>query len=87
MRTSMMPSKYFEAEEEDVVVNTLSPTGYPMRMLRNSPGIGSGIGPIAKLSVTFSTKTDNVTTSMHFFGKLKMERKKSVLTKYASAPI
>ena len=37
--------KYFEAEEEDVVVNTLSPTGYPMRMLRNSPGIGSGIRP------------------------------------------
>ena len=36
---------YFEAEEEDVVVNTLSPTGYPMRMLQNSPGIGSGIRP------------------------------------------
>ncbi len=36
---------YFEAEEEDVVVNTVSPTGYPMRMLQNSPGIGSGIRP------------------------------------------
>ncbi len=43
---------------------------------------------IAKLSVTFSTKTDSVPMSMHFFGKLKMDRKKSVfLTKYASAPI
>ena len=36
---------YFHAELEDVVVNNLSPTGYPMRMLRNSPGIGSGIRP------------------------------------------
>ena len=37
--------KYYEAFEEDVVVNTLSPTGYPMRMLANSPGIGAGIRP------------------------------------------
>jgi len=36
---------YFEAEEEDIVVNTISPTGYPMRMLKQSPGIGSGIRP------------------------------------------
>ena len=36
---------YFHAKLEDVVVNNLSPTGYPMRMLRNSPGIGSGIRP------------------------------------------
>ena len=25
---------YFEAVEKDIVVNTISPTGYPMRMLR-----------------------------------------------------
>jgi nitronate monooxygenase len=37
--------KYFEAFKEDVVVNTISPTGYPMRMLANSPGIGTGIRP------------------------------------------
>ncbi len=37
--------EYFKANEEDVVVNTISPTGYPMRMLRNSPAIGSGIRP------------------------------------------
>ncbi len=37
--------EYFRANEEDVVVNTISPTGYPMRMLRNSPAIGSGIRP------------------------------------------
>ena len=36
---------YFDAVEDDIVVNTISPTGYPMRMLRHSPGIGSGIRP------------------------------------------
>ena len=37
--------KYYEAIEKDVVVNQVSPTGYPMRMLTNSPGIGQGIRP------------------------------------------
>lgn len=37
--------EYFKASEEDIVVNTQSPTGYPMRMLRNTPAIGSGIRP------------------------------------------
>ncbi len=37
--------QYLKAEEQDIVVNTISPTGYPMRMLKNSPGIGSGIKP------------------------------------------
>jgi len=37
--------EYFKAREEDVEVNLLSPTGYPMRMLKNSPGIGAGIRP------------------------------------------
>jgi len=36
---------YFKASAEDVIVNTISPTGYPMRMLRNSPAIGTGIRP------------------------------------------
>lgn len=36
---------YFGAHEEDVIVNTISPTGYPMRMLKSSPAIGSGIRP------------------------------------------
>jgi nitronate monooxygenase len=36
---------YFRASEEDVEVNLVSPTGYPMRMLRNSPAIGAGIRP------------------------------------------
>ena len=37
--------EYFKASEEDIVVNTQSPTGYPMRMLKNTPAIGSGIRP------------------------------------------
>lgn len=38
-------AKYFEAVEDDIVVNGVSPTGYPMRMLKNSPAIGDGIRP------------------------------------------
>jgi NAD(P)H-dependent flavin oxidoreductase YrpB (nitropropane dioxygenase family) len=37
--------EYFRASEQDIEVNTISPTGYPMRMLRNSPAIGAGIRP------------------------------------------
>jgi nitronate monooxygenase len=37
--------EYFRAGEDDIEVNTISPTGYPMRMLKNSPGIGDGIRP------------------------------------------
>lgn len=36
---------YLKASEEDIEVNTISPTGYPMRMLKSSPAIGSGIRP------------------------------------------
>lgn len=37
--------EYFKASEEDIIVNGVSPTGYPMRMLRQTPAIGSGIRP------------------------------------------
>lgn len=37
--------EYFKADEEDIEVNTISPTGYPMRMLKSSPAIGAGIRP------------------------------------------
>ncbi len=37
--------EYFKTSEENIEVNQISPTGYPMRMLKNSPGIGSGIRP------------------------------------------
>ena len=37
--------EYFKASENTIEVNLISPTGYPMRMLTNSPGIGDGIRP------------------------------------------
>ena len=37
--------EYFKAAEDDIEVNGISPTGYPMRMLKNSPAIGNGIRP------------------------------------------
>ncbi len=37
--------EYFKANEDDIEVNGTSPTGYPMRMLKHSPSIGSGIRP------------------------------------------
>lgn len=36
---------YFKASEDDIEVNEISPTGYPMRMLKSSPAIGAGIRP------------------------------------------
>ena len=48
-KESGLPDKakqaYFEAKEEDIVVNLVSPTGYPMRMLTQSPCIGAGTKP------------------------------------------
>ena len=37
--------EYFRASEDDIEVNQISPTGYPMRMLKGSPAIGNGIRP------------------------------------------
>jgi nitronate monooxygenase len=37
--------EYFKASEGTIEVNQISPTGYPMRMLTNSPAIGDGIRP------------------------------------------
>ncbi|MFA6013986.1 MAG: nitronate monooxygenase [Gallionellaceae bacterium] len=42
---SDVQQEYFKASEADIEVNGVSPTGYPMRMLKNSPAIGSGIRP------------------------------------------
>jgi len=36
---------YLEAELDDIEVNSISPTGYPMRMLRSSPAIGDNVRP------------------------------------------
>ena len=37
--------EYIKAREDDIEVNMISPTGYPMRMLKSSPAIGDGIRP------------------------------------------
>jgi nitronate monooxygenase len=37
--------EYFKANEDDIEVNQISPTGYPMRMIKSQPGIGDGIRP------------------------------------------
>ncbi|CUI08324.1 nitronate monooxygenase [Massilia antarctica] len=37
--------EYVRATEDDIIVNGISPTGYPMRMLKNTPAIGAGIRP------------------------------------------
>ena len=37
--------EYIKATEDAIIVNGISPTGYPMRMLKNTPAIGSGIRP------------------------------------------
>jgi len=37
--------EYFKANEDDIEVNEISPTGYPMRMIKYCPAIGNGIRP------------------------------------------
>ncbi|NOY67334.1 MAG: nitronate monooxygenase [Gammaproteobacteria bacterium] len=37
--------KYFKADEDDIEVNQISPTGYPMRMLKKCPALHSGVAP------------------------------------------
>ncbi|NHZ95929.1 nitronate monooxygenase [Massilia sp. CCM 8734] len=37
--------EYVRATEDDIIVNGISPTGYPMRMLKSTPAIGAGIRP------------------------------------------
>jgi nitronate monooxygenase len=37
--------EYFKASEDDIEVNMISPTGYPMRMIKSCPAIGAGIRP------------------------------------------
>ncbi len=37
--------EYVRATEGDIIVNGISPTGYPMRMLKSTPAIGAGIRP------------------------------------------
>ncbi|MBT4525741.1 MAG: nitronate monooxygenase [Deltaproteobacteria bacterium] len=49
VKESGLPKKakqeFFKARKEDIIVNTISPTGYPMRMLVNSPCIAAKTRP------------------------------------------
>lgn len=49
VKESGLPAKakqeFFKAKKEDIIVNTISPTGYPMRMLVNSPCIAAKTRP------------------------------------------
>ena len=36
---------YLSADEDDIEVNLVSPTGYPMRMLKKTPALGIGLRP------------------------------------------
>ncbi len=40
-----LKQEYFSAAKNDIEVNLISPTGYPMRMLKGSPAIGAGNRP------------------------------------------
>ena len=42
---AVVKQAFFAANPEDVEVNDISPTGYPMRMLKSSPAIGAIIQP------------------------------------------
>lgn len=37
--------EYFKADEDDIEVNQISPTGYPMRMIKKCPALHSGVEP------------------------------------------
>ncbi len=43
--TDMAKQIFFEAEEKDVFVSGVSPTGYPIRLLRSSPCLNSNVAP------------------------------------------
>ena len=43
--TDTAKQAFFEAEEKDVFVAPVSPTGYPIRLLRNSPCLNSNVAP------------------------------------------
>jgi len=43
--TNTAKQTFFEAEEKDVFVAPVSPTGYPIRLLRSSPCLNSNVAP------------------------------------------
>jgi nitronate monooxygenase len=43
--TDTAKQTFFEAEDNDVFVSSVSPTGYPIRLLRSSPCLNSNVAP------------------------------------------
>lgn len=85
-RESGLPDKakqaYFGAREEDIVVNTISPTGYPMRMLSQSPCIGAGTKPNCE-SMGYILDRDGNCTYIEAYNEAKAQQpdKVSVMEK------
>lgn len=42
---SKVKQEYYKVDEDGIEVNLISPTGYPMRMIKNCPAIGAGLRP------------------------------------------
>ncbi len=83
-KESGLPDKakqaYFKAREEDIVVNLVSPTGYPMRMLSQSPCIGSGTKPNCE-SMGYVLDREGVCAYIEAYRKAKEQQPDKVSVK------
>ena len=68
--------EYFKAKEDDVEVNEISPTGYPMRMLKSSPAIGTGIRPNCEMLGYLLDKSGNCSYIKAYQEELENSAKK-----------
>lgn len=76
--------EYLKANEEDIEVNQISPTGYPIRMLKNSPSIGSGVRPNCEAFGYLLDGTGNCTYITSYNREVELhpnEKKISVMDK------
>ena len=75
--------EYFASSEEDIVVNSLSATGYLMRMLKKSPAIGANVKPQCEpLGYTLSSQgTCLYVDAYHATGNDETGKKLPVLDK------
>jgi nitronate monooxygenase len=55
--------EYFKASEDDIEVNQISPTGYPMRMIKSSPASATASARTARPTATCSMPTASAPTS------------------------
>ena len=69
--------EYFKAEEKDVEVNPTSPTGYPMRMLKNSPSTDAGVKPNCE-ALGYLLSRDGDCAYISAYTDAKAEQKKNI---------